>query len=145
MSTILTGFSEIQPRPIKNLKNFGSKITKPIFFFNLTLAALVTSPGPNFNLSNLNRVSNFSWKCQLSYEILFVSLKWNWEDFFQNGLNQPPSPPRIWLTKKPVCFRVKYILKPSHQDIHLFNLQPEKWFEGYPVKSTLFFQSGRST
>ena len=27
----------------------------------------------------------------------------------------------------------------------LINLNPEKWFEGYPVKSTIFFQGGKST
>ena len=32
--TILTGFSEIEPRPIKNLDFWGSKITKSIFFSN---------------------------------------------------------------------------------------------------------------
>ena len=26
-----------------------------------------------------------------------------------------------------------------------FNLHPEKWFEGYPVKSTLFFQGVKTT
>ena len=25
------------------------------------------------------------------------------------------------------------------EDIHLFNLHPEKWFEGYPVKYTQIF------
>ena len=43
------------------------------FFLAWTLATLATSRGLNFNLS---RVSNFSWRCKLSYEILFVRLKW---------------------------------------------------------------------
>ena len=43
------------------------------FFFAWTLATLATSRGLNFNLS---RVSNFSWRCKLLYEILFVRLKW---------------------------------------------------------------------
>ena len=43
------------------------------FFLAWTLATLATSSGLNFNL----RVSNFSWRCKLSYEILFVvRLKW---------------------------------------------------------------------
>ena len=33
----------------------------------------------NFNLSDLKRVTNFSWRCHLSYEIQFVALEWNWE------------------------------------------------------------------
>ena len=51
------------------------------FFFAWTLATSVTSRGRNFNLNNLNRVSNFSWICQLSYEILFVGLEWKWGGF----------------------------------------------------------------
>ena len=42
------------------------------FFHAWTLATLATSRGQNFDLSNLNRVSNFSWRYQLSYETLFV-------------------------------------------------------------------------
>ena len=42
------------------------------FFLAWTLVTSATSRGPNFDLSNLNRVSNFSWRCQFSYEILFV-------------------------------------------------------------------------
>ena len=42
------------------------------FFLAWTLVTSVTSRGPNFNLSNLNRVSSSSWRCQLSYEIMFV-------------------------------------------------------------------------
>ena len=50
------------------------------FFFAWTLATSATFRGHNFNLSNLNRVPNFSWITQLSYEILFVALEWNWEE-----------------------------------------------------------------
>ena len=42
------------------------------FFHAWTLATLTTSRGGNFDLSNLNRVSNFSWRYHLSYETLFV-------------------------------------------------------------------------
>ena len=45
------------------------------FFFAWTLATSAASRGRNFNLSNLNRVSNFSEICQLSYEILFAGLE----------------------------------------------------------------------
>ena len=44
-------------------------------FFAWTLATSATSRGRNFNLSNLNRVSNFSSRPQLSYETLFVAQK----------------------------------------------------------------------
>ena len=50
------------------------------FFFAWTLATSATSRGRNFNLSNLNRVSNFSSRPKLSYETLFVAQKWNWEE-----------------------------------------------------------------
>ena len=40
---------------------------------------MATSRGPHFNLCDLNRISNFSWRCNLSYEILFVALEQNWE------------------------------------------------------------------
>ena len=49
------------------------------FFLAWTLVTSATSRGPNFDLSNLNRVSNFSWRCQFSYEILFVDKNENLE------------------------------------------------------------------
>jgi hypothetical protein len=64
-----------------------------LFFFAWTLATSATSRGPNFDLSNLNRVSNFSRKYQLSYEILFEDKNENLEALdcvLQNGLPQPP-------------------------------------------------------
>ena len=33
----------------------------------------------------------------------------------------------------------RYPLSKNQSDNHPFNLHPEKWFAGYPVKSTLFF------
>ena len=42
------------------------------FFLAWTLATSATSRGLNFDLSYLNRVWNFSWRYQLSYEIQFV-------------------------------------------------------------------------
>ena len=45
-------------------------------FFAWILATSATSGGRNFNLIDLNRVSNFCWRCQLSYEILFGGLEW---------------------------------------------------------------------
>ena len=64
------------------------------------LATLATFPGHNFNLINLNRVSNFSWRCQLSYEILFVALEWHWEglDYISKNGWIPPYPPPRYLT-----------------------------------------------
>ena len=47
-------------------------------FFVWTLATSATSRGCNFNLSNLNRVIDFSEIFQISYEILLVGLKWKW-------------------------------------------------------------------
>ena len=44
-------------------------------------------------------------------------------------------PPTIWNTKAP-CITI--LSRP-------FNLHPGKWFEGYLVKSTYFFQGGKST
>ena len=74
------------------------------FFLSWTLATPATSRGPNFDLSNLNRVSNFSWRCQLSYEILFVDKNENLEALdcvLQNGLPQPP--PHVFNRPKSPC------------------------------------------
>ena len=49
------------------------------FFPSWTLATSATSRGPNFDLINLSKVSNFSWRYQLSYEILFVDKNENLE------------------------------------------------------------------
>ena len=45
-------------------------------FFAWTLTTSTTSRDRNFNLSKLNRVSNFSWRYQLLYQILFVGPEW---------------------------------------------------------------------
>ena len=42
------------------------------FFFILTSVSSDTSWGQSMSLSDLNEVSNFSWRYQLSYETLFV-------------------------------------------------------------------------
>ena len=57
------------------------KILKNVkhLFLAWTLATSATSRGPNFDLSNINRVSNFRWRYQLSYEILFVDKNKNLE------------------------------------------------------------------
>ena len=63
------------------------------FFLAWTLATSPTSRGQNFDLSNLNRVSNFSWRYQLSDEILFVDKNENLEALdcvLQNFLPQWP-------------------------------------------------------
>ena len=52
------------------------------FFFAWTLATSATFRGRNFNLSDLNRVSNFSKRPQLLYETLFVALKRHWEELY---------------------------------------------------------------
>jgi hypothetical protein len=68
-------------------------------FITLILANSGSSRGRNFNLIDLNGVSNFSWRYQLLYDILFVALEWNWEwlDYVsQNGLIQPPSLPQVF-------------------------------------------------
>jgi hypothetical protein len=56
-------------------------------FFAWTLATSATSWDRNFNLSNLNRVSNFSWISQLSYEILIVALEWNTDNIVEGIVN----------------------------------------------------------
>ena len=42
------------------------------FFFILTSITSETSWGQTMSLTDLNEVSKFSWRCQLSYETLFV-------------------------------------------------------------------------
>ena len=44
----------------------------PQIFFILTSVTSDTSWGQTMSLSDLNEVSNFSWRCQLSYETMFV-------------------------------------------------------------------------
>ena len=48
----------------------------PQIFFILTSVTSDTSWGQSMSLSNLNEISNFSWRCQLSYEVLFVEFGW---------------------------------------------------------------------
>ena len=48
----------------------------PQFFFILTSVTSDTSWGQSMSLSDLYEVSNFSWICQLSYEVLFVEFRW---------------------------------------------------------------------
>ena len=45
-------------------------------FFILTSVTSDTAWGQSMSLSNLQEVSNFSWRCQLSYEVLFVEFGW---------------------------------------------------------------------
>ena len=52
------------------------------FFFAWTLATSATFRGRNFNLRDLNRVSNFSYRPQLPHEPLFVALKRYWEELY---------------------------------------------------------------
>ena len=67
------------------------------FFIAWNLATSATSRGRNFNLSNLNRVSNFSSRPKLSYETLFVAQKWNWEelDYVFSIRAEYAPPPRV--------------------------------------------------
>ena len=44
----------------------------PQIFFILTSVTSDTSWGQSMSFSDLNEVSNFSWRCQLSYETMFV-------------------------------------------------------------------------
>ena len=44
----------------------------PQIFFILTSFISETSWGQSMSLSDLNEVSNFSWRCQLSYETLLI-------------------------------------------------------------------------
>ncbi len=48
----------------------------PKIFIILTSVTSETSWGQTMTLSDLNEVSNFSWRCQLLYEALFVELEW---------------------------------------------------------------------
>ena len=87
-------------------------------FFRLDLATSATSRGRNFNLSNLNRVSNFRKICRLSYEILLVGLEGTWRGVrvrFPKWVDSTPPPPPA--TKKPVSFRVKLMKAASRKKI----------------------------
>jgi hypothetical protein len=45
-------------------------------FFTLTSVTSETSWGQTMGFSDLTEVSNFSWRCQLLYEVLLVELGW---------------------------------------------------------------------
>ncbi len=51
----------------------------PKIFLILTSVTSETSWGQTMSFSDLTEVSNFSWKCQLSYEVMFVELEWKLE------------------------------------------------------------------
>ena len=81
----------------------------PQFFFILTSVTSDTSWGQSMSLSDLYEVSNFSWICQLSYEVLFVEFEWklkhpetdisHWALLDPSRiLNWPKSPHRLGLT-----------------------------------------------
>ena len=63
-------------------------------FFILTLFTSETSWGQTMTFSDLTEVSNFSWRCLLSYEILFVELGWTLKHpetaISQRALLDPP-------------------------------------------------------
>ena len=80
-------------------------------------------------LSNLNEVSNFSWSCQLLYEVLFVRFRWKLKHpetaishrallDHPRILNWPKSPHRLGLRipfisnlKKPACASERDVLE----------------------------------
>ena len=86
----------------------------PQIFFILTSVTSDTSWGQTMSLSDLNEVSNFSWRCQLSYETIFLwsvpKLECPETDISQWALLAPPrilnwpkSPHRLGL--RPIkCF-----------------------------------------
>ena len=79
---------------MKNYNFFGAKIAKSTFFS----VTSDTSWGQTMSLSDLNEVSNFSWRCQLSYETIFLwsvpKLECPETDISQWAL-LAPSPPRL--------------------------------------------------
>ena len=93
----------------------------PQIFFILTSVTSDTSWGQSMSLSDLNEVSNFSWRCQLSYEVLFVEFGWklkhpetaisHWALLDPSRiLNWPKSPHRLGLRLWWIIFCVLLIL-----------------------------------
>ena len=83
----------------------------PKIFFALTLVTSETSWGQTMSFSDLSEVSNFSWRLQLLYEVLFVELEWKVKHpetpISQRTLldhpcllNWPKSPHRLGLNRK---------------------------------------------
>ena len=81
----------------------------PKIFFILTSVTSETFWGQTMSFSDLTKVSNFSWRCQLSNEVLFVELGWKYEHpetaisrqvilTPPRILNWPKSPHRLGLT-----------------------------------------------
>ena len=86
----------------------------PQIFFILTSVTSDTSWGQSMSLSDFNEVSNFSWRCQLSYEVLFVEFGWklkhpetsisHWALLDPSRiLNWPKSPHRLGLRWETNC------------------------------------------
>ena len=67
----------------------------PKIFFILTSVTSETSWGQTMSFSDLTEVSNFSWRLQLSYEVLFVELGWKLKHpetaISQRALLDPPA------------------------------------------------------
>ena len=83
----------------------------PKIFIILTSVTSETSWGQTMTLSDLNEVSNFSWRCQLLYEALFVELEWKLKHSETSNsqwvildppriLNWPKSPHQLGLRKR---------------------------------------------
>ena len=80
-------------------------------FFILTSFTSETSWGQTMSFSDLTEVSNFKWRCQLSFEVLFVELWWKLKHAETVNsrcalldtprlLNWPKSPHRLGLNKQ---------------------------------------------
>ena len=84
--TIMQNNNKTAPAP-KNVKRMGC-------FVDFWIKAFW---GQTMSLSDLTEVSKFSWKCQLSYDTLFVGLVSKLEPpgttFFHRVLLDPPTPP----------------------------------------------------
>ena len=98
----------------------------PQIFFILTSFTSETSWGQTMSFSDLTEVSNFSWRCLLSYEVLFVELGWTLKHpetaISQRALLDPPrllnwpkSPHRLGLKEQNVSeFEMEPLLICNH-------------------------------
>ena len=104
----------------------------PQIFFILTSFTSETSWGQTMSFSDLTEVSNFSWRCLLSYEVLFVELGWTLKHpetaISQRALLDPPrllnwpkSPHRLGLNSV-CCYLCQTV--PKEKPIGIFSEIP---------------------
>ena len=89
----------------------------------MTSVTSETSWGQTMSFSDLTEVSNFSWRCQLSYEVLFVELGWKLKHPDRYLSVAHFDPPASLTDKKPASFMVKGLINWANLKMGAQNLR----------------------